>query len=79
MSILWKSIATSLYEESTVKFPPVKTVAKKKQKVSKDSKTEKRQPYHKDVGYTSGVCLTDKDELGISAPVSKPANDGNHV
>ena len=44
-----------MYEESTVEFPPVKT--KKKQKVSKDSKTEKRQRYHKDVGYTSGDCL----------------------
>jgi hypothetical protein len=78
-SIPWKSIATSLYKDSTVESPPFNSTATKKRKVSKDSKTEKRQHYHKDVGYTSGVCLTDKDELGISAPVSKPANDGNHV
>ena len=76
-SIPWKSITVTLYQESSVHPPKVTTGIKKKRKVS--SNTTKRQHYHKDVGYTSGVCLTDKDELGISVPVTKPANDVDHV
>jgi hypothetical protein len=77
-TITWKSIATTLFNE-TIRPAEIASTEISSELANRKSKpTLKRQQYHKDVGYTSGQCLIGRDELGISFPAVKPT-DSDHT
>jgi hypothetical protein len=80
LAIPWKEIATSIY--TGIVGPELEKKMKKKNEASACTAAAgsfKRQKFHVDVGYTTGLCLIGKDDRGVSLPVPKPSTDELHI